>query len=731
MIKKNSNFIILAILALFALIAIGTFTYSNRISEDLTASTLATLNETTSQQQYNFDQELTTELEMLESVANTLVIFGYDEATIRAYLTNLEFFHKFRDITVSDFGGIGLMKDGSIVRIGEEDYFKKAMEGEMVVTDPQISQYSDQPVIILASPIWEYGEIVGVVSAEYELSLLSEMLLPTFSGNGDAYVFTKEGYVVASTLDEHVTTLTNLFDDESQATFTSDVQENYIENQMLTGSSGTIEYYIGDDHRVSEYRPTSHNDWIMLISVPSEIISGEANSISTGITIFNIFVVAISAALLIVILLLRRNSIHQIEQAAYYDDLTGIRNLVKFKIDAYEILKNNPDKKYVIVKLDVVNFKVVNEIFSFEAGNELIRAIADVSREITHEPFICGRVGTDEFLLFSDEIFGKQLDDNLELFQGMFRAKVPFISQHHMSFRHGRYFIDLGETDMNAIIAKVTLAHSFAKDSKETIICDYNEDFKRRVLKAAEIGNKMEKALANNEFKVFLQPKYRLSDNLLVGAEALVRWIEPDGKMIYPNDFIPLFEQNGFIVELDKYMLAEVCKVIKKWIDSGKRLVPVSVNFSRLHLENHSFVQEITEITDKAGVPRHCIEIELTESTIIDNESTLTEVLEKLHKNGFKLSMDDFGTGYSSLGLLKNLNVDVIKLDRSFFYDVHSEERGKKVVESMVGMAQKLEIETVAEGVETAEHVEFLKSIDCQIGQGYFYAKPMPAADFK
>ncbi len=727
--KKNGNIVFICILLLFVAISFGTFTYSNSISEGLTASTLSTLSESASQQQLNFDDALNSELDMLESISNTLVIFGYNEQTILDYLTSLEDFHRFSDLSVVDYNGVGIMKDGTIINISESDYFKEAFMGNQFISEPMISEYSNKPVIVLSAPIIEYGEIVGVVSAEYNLQLLSEILLPTFNGQGTTIVFSQDGVVVASTDPSHLGNITNLFSSGESAVFSNESEEFTYQEDILSGGSGTLDYYMADLHRIAEYRPTSHNNWVVLLGVPSEVILGEADSISTGVTIFNIFVILVSAILLFVILLIRRNSMRGIEKAAYYDDLTGLRNLVKFKIDATELLVKNPETIFSIIKLDVINFKVINEIFSFEVGNQLICAMADVSREISYTPFICARVGTDEFLIISIEKFGKDFDGNIPVFTEMFRKKVPNIAKHNIDFRHGRYYTELGETDINSIIDKVTLAHSFSKAHKTAEICDYNDQFRLRILKTAEITNKMEKAMENREFKVYLQPKYRLTDNKMVGAEALVRWIEDDGNMIYPNDFIPIFEQNGFIVNLDKYMLKSVCEVVRGWIDNGRTPVPVSVNFSRLHLENPSFVEEITAITDEANVPRDSIEIELTESTIIDNEETLVSVLEQLHANGFKLSMDDFGTGYSSLGMLKNLNVDVIKLDRSFFDNLKSEDRGKKVVESMVDMAQRLDIETVAEGVETPEHVEFLKSIDCEIGQGYFYAKPMPALE--
>ncbi|MEG0229030.1 MAG: EAL domain-containing protein, partial [Oscillospiraceae bacterium] len=209
-----------------------------------------------------------------------------------------------------------------------------------------------------------------------------------------------------------------------------------------------------------------------------------------------------------------------------------------------------------------------------------------------------------------------------------------------------------------------------------------------------------------------------------------VRWQKPDGILVSPSEFIPIFENNGFITKLDMYMFEQVCKIIKGWIDLNLPVIHISVNFSRNHLLNYNFINELIEISEKYHVPRKYIEIELTETVIFENEELIEAVLHKIHSAGFTFSMDDFGTGYSSLGLLKNLPVDVIKIDRSFFTNSKYIARANYVVESVMIMAKKLNIYTVAEGIEEIEQIDFLKKIGCDIVQGFYYAKPMPADDF-
>ncbi len=308
---------------------------------------------------------------------------------------------------------------------------------------------------------------------------------------------------------------------------------------------------------------------------------------------------------------------------------------------------------------------------------------------------------------------------------------VPELIDYAGTFKIGRYNIDQGETDFEDIMTKVNLAHQRAKNTKGEILCDYDEKFKQNLLTDAEITNKMKTALDNEEFKVYLQPKFSTNDNILVGAEALVRWIEADGKIIFPNSFIPLFERNGFIVELDKYMLENVCAIIRKWLDEGLGNITVSVNCSRLNLDNPFFVEGVVAIADKYHVPHECIEIELTESTTISKANLIEDLFADLRQNGFRISIDDFGAGYSSLGMLKNLQVDTLKMDRSFFIGGKNARRDDMLIDSIVKMSHNLGMYVVAEGIETQEQFDLLRGINCDAIQGYFYARPMPINEFE
>ena len=240
-----------------------------------------------------------------------------------------------------------------------------------------------------------------------------------------------------------------------------------------------------------------------------------------------------------------------------------------------------------------------------------------------------------------------------------------------------------------------------------------------------------DESIQNGDFKLYLQPKVSLETNEICGAEALVRWIHPEYGAIYPSDFIPLFERNGKICRLDIYMFEEVCKLVHQWKEEGRKLVPISVNLSRRNIGMGNFVQNYVEIKEKYDIPDSLIEFELTESLFFDTQQIqiVKQIIEEMHAHGFLCSLDDFGFGYSSLALLKEFDVDTIKLDRQFF--LGESDKMWKVVGKLISLAKELGIHIVAEGIETPEQLICLKENDCDMVQGYIYSKPLAALDFK
>lgn len=415
----------------------------------------------------------------------------------------------------------------------------------------------------------------------------------------------------------------------------------------------------------------------------------------------------------------------ELVQQAYYDEVTGARNQSKFFIDAHEMLQANPDIPYAVIKLDIDRFKLLNDIYGFATGDKILKATARALEEICDAQYdVFARINADDFVL----LISQKSKEKEERFFTLIERYIGEIISEKVSLCQGWYEAEPGEQDVQAMFERANFAHRLAKRTDQTA-CAYDSASRALALEQKHIEAHADAALAGEEFLLYLQPKYQLDNETVVSAEALVRW-SINGELLSPARFIPIFEKNGFITKLDIYMFRKACQLQRSWMDNGITPMPISVNFSRLHINNPHFVQELSDIADSYGIPHTLLEVEITETVISDNIDTLQSVLDALHGNGFTLSMDDFGTGYSSLGLLKSIPVDVLKMDKTFFDDSIDSARARIVISSVIRMAKQLGICTVAEGVETIANVELLRALGCDIVQGYYFGRPMPAAQF-
>ncbi len=413
---------------------------------------------------------------------------------------------------------------------------------------------------------------------------------------------------------------------------------------------------------------------------------------------------------------------------AHYDEVVDCRNIRGFFIQANSILVNNPTKRYSLVIADIEKFSLYNDYYGREAGNDLLRMVSKHFKERTNEQFeTYGRVSADEFVALietpTEEVLIERSVASLNKFSGNWNK----IGKERFNIIFGAYTLDLGETNLVDSYEKVNLAHKEAKKQSKSFYV-YDEKVKALALKEQDIEFRMLKALENEEFKVYLQPQYNTATESICAAEALTRWVEADGSVVSPAEFLYLFEKNGFIVKLDYYMFEKVCQLISEWKKQGIKPITVSVNFSGLHITNDEWIKDLVRIADKYDVEYKYLSIELTETVMVDNTSVLLDVINKVKSAGFEISIDDFGSGYSSLGLLKSFKVDTIKMDKSFFdYNKNNETRLLIIVESIIKMAKRLSNTTVAEGIESLNQVQYLRLMKCDIIQGYYYSKPIPA----
>ncbi len=415
------------------------------------------------------------------------------------------------------------------------------------------------------------------------------------------------------------------------------------------------------------------------------------------------------------------------------DDVTGGKNKKEFVRVASMLLKG--EGEFVVVYANIDRFKLINDAYGDDVGDEVLRKVHQViDEELLRWDEVSGRIMADNFGMLMRFHSMKKLEHRLSRINNQLAGILDKDGQSYgIKMYFGVYPVRDKVADVSAMLEGANLALKKVSNSAQHLVHMgvYEEKERKLLSREKELEMKMERALRNGEFVPFLQPKYELANETIGGAEALVRWIDPEEGMIFPNEFIPLFEKNGFVVELDLYMFEQVCKLVEEWNAKGYRKIPVSVNMSRGHFSVPGFFDRYREILERYNVPENSIEIELTESLFYNEMSMLKELINKIHEAGMLCSIDDFGSGYSSLNMLKNVKVDALKLDRVFFKEAEDDQRGKDIVNSVIHLAQSLNLRTISEGVEIRSQVDYLKEMDCDYIQGYVFAKPMPVKEFE
>ncbi len=410
-----------------------------------------------------------------------------------------------------------------------------------------------------------------------------------------------------------------------------------------------------------------------------------------------------------------------------YDDLTNLLNRNSFCKIVKKVIKDNKDKKYAMCYFDILHFKTINLKYSYAEGNKFLFYIANVLQSYSDLiPCAC-RDSADKFAFLADitnvdlEKIVNQISDKIKEYQVPINAICNF----------GVYIINNTDEDINSILDKACIAQLQIKNNYDNAINYYSKEIQDMLLSEQEITSTMHKALENHEFILHYQPQYSRSTGMIIGAEALVRWKHPEKGLIPPNLFIPLFEKNGFITKLDLYVFEEACSFLSKIQDKNYTILPISINFSKNDIYSSTFVEDLEEIRKKYNIPSKLLHIEITENLLYINLDITKGIIDKLHKCGYLVEMDDFGTGYSSLNILKDLEFDIIKLDMLFLKNNEKNNgRGGTILYSIVNMAKWLNMNIIAEGVETVEQADFLKSIGCDYIQGYLYSKPLTEDKF-
>ena len=469
---------------------------------------------------------------------------------------------------------------------------------------------------------------------------------------------------------------------------------------------------------------------LCLVSMYTDDVFNEVESTIVIGSVASCAIMIIAMALLVFLAYRHNSSTSQlITKLAFDDEITGGKNLNYFKEFVGETLYKYQGMPFLVHRFDVSNFRYINEAYGHVRADQLLKIIIEEAGTVFYSKELCVRMNADQFVMLTRNT--QDLNERFFVFTDKVNARALDIGiRYPIKFKRGVYQVRGKEYDVSLIIDKANAARKNLTGEEKDSVAYYSDRMVSDMRKVDKIESEMEAALFNNEFQMYIQPKWDIKEDKLYGGEALVRWIKEDGSMIYPSEFVPVFEKNGFVEQLDIHMLEMACQLIRDQLNAGNPIYPISVNQSRMLLHNPAYIGRISEILKKYDIPKGYIELEITETVFFTDRDKMISILNELKAKEILLSMDDFGSGYSSLNMLKDFPFDVLKIDKEFFSESITSESSTWILRKIIEMAEGLGIRVICEGVETKEQVEMLQQIGCRYVQGYYYSKPIPAKEF-
>lgn len=428
------------------------------------------------------------------------------------------------------------------------------------------------------------------------------------------------------------------------------------------------------------------------------------------------------------------NAQRRIQHLAYHDSLTGLPNRMLFmdRIDQAISRAQREERQFALLFIDIDHFKVINDSMGHDAGDQLLNLISIRLRDTLRKSDTVARLGGDEFTVIIEYL--QHPDDVIQITKNILSVlDLPAEIDGKEVYVGGSIGIAMYPQDgenFGVLLKNADTAMYKAKDLGRNTFQFYASEMSHKAMQRLELENQLRTALKEDQFEVYYQPKIDLQKNKCIGVEALVRWNHPQRGLVSPDDFLPLAEEIGLITQLDEWVIKTACLQFMQWRQQGCALQNLSVNISPRHFKEGDLIEYCTTLLQMTGIAPEHLEIELTESALVDNYSNAKYILDKLHTMGLRIALDDFGTGYASMAYLKEFPFDTVKIDRSFVRDIPHDYEDSAIVIAMIQLSQALKLNIVAEGIETDQQRHFLYDNACGYGQGYLWSRPLRAADF-
>lgn len=730
--KKNGFFITILLLLISLAFIVTVSVVFNNIKTNLEREIISSLSEEAEENAALIEKEIDAKFGVLQSFANELSSTGDEIEEIRDMKSFVEVYN-FRRMGFVDLNGIAKTTDGFEKDLSFREFYQVGLKGESFITEslPEtIGDYTEDMINILSVPVYDNkGEIKGVLFATYLTEKFHEVIFSdSFQGEGYTYIVAGDGDVISSYGDGMQKEYDNIFIYTGDAAQYDDAIQEKVENDMREKISRVgIGVNEDNDKYFYCYKPleieSADMNWYIFSIEPKSVLDERMHPIMRDIQFLTVILICILVMANIVFLFYNVRRRQELFRLAYKDSITGGDNFSNFK----EKAKKYENTEGYVIALDISEFKLVNNVCGNASGDEVLKVIWDVILANCNDNEQAARVNADRFVIFWIESSKKTVTYRIEKLINEIEGISEQLSVPRLYPVIGIRAVEKLD-DADKRYGEALRAKALVKNRRDRHYAFYDEIDYDTIVENKKLENGFEKALADKKFEVWYQPKFNSHTGKIVGSEALIRWRADDGSLISPGRFIPLFEKNGNIIRLDEYVFREVCRQQKEWQKEGIQILPVSVNISRFSLYYSNVVEKYERIINYYDVDHKYVQIEITESAIIEN-TVIVELIQKFHDAGFDILLDDFVSGYSSLASLNQMPFDTIKLDKSLV-DYVGNENGEKLLKFIVQLVQSLGMKITAEGVEYKEQLDFLENLNCDDIQGFYFSKPLMLADF-
>lgn len=728
---KRTYTTVLLVGVLIVSLIFSLYLYSKNLKTMVQNEVIDSLGEISRQSVSSLEKEINGKYNLLVGISNSFSVGDDRDLTqLIGRLRQVEKQYGFMRMGIILPNGSCITTDEVEMDLSDREYFLRGMQGESTISTPLIDKAGGAQINVYSTPLYMGDQIIGVLFATYSTGGLRETLeVSTFGDMGYSYVVAANGdTIVDSTNPASFKGLQNIFTSLLEVDPQNGEMVQALQQDLAEGRTGYT-VFRNREEKYLYFRPLGINDWYLLTVVPENVANDRLNAIMSTTYLLCFVLIGLFLVLIAYLIWMERQKKNALMTALYVDSITGGYTDAKFYLEAEKSLKKHKGEKAALLAVDIDRFKLINDLFGYQNGDQAIRYLWDVLVKSLGRRAICGHQSGDKFLAL---VYYRDQQDLLDLV-GNFcdRCKTNPLFTFRMIPSVGIYEVDPGEPlTVKAMVNLATIAQATIKGKQDLCYVFYDESFRLRMLHNKAVEDKIESAMAAGEFLAYYQPKYRASDKKLIGAEALARWRQPDGTILPPSQFIPVYEEDGLISLLDKYMFDRVCSQQRQWLDAGKQVVPISINLSRLHLYDPSFIPDYLEILNRYQLPVEWVQLELTETVMMEHQEAALSAINHLHQLGFQILMDDFGAGHSSLLTLNSVPVDLIKMDKLFADDI-GKRKGSTIVRGMIELAHDLGLEVTAEGVETEEQFDLFQSFGCDSIQGYYFSRPLPKDEFE